>query len=63
MGNKEIRGIKSVSIKYGQAAISQVMKMTEDDIKVNRIAFGVKTNKKDFMRLFYMNLNVYLRSC
>lgn len=63
MGNKEIRGIKAVSIKHGQATISQVMKMTEDDIKVNRIAFGVKTNKKDFMRLFYMNLNVYLRSC
>ncbi|MFR5643197.1 MAG: hypothetical protein ACLTK7_08525 [Clostridium paraputrificum] len=63
MGNKEIRGIKAVLIKHGQDTISEVMKMTEDDIKVNRIAFGVKTNKKDFMRLFYMNLNVYLRSC
>ena len=63
MGNKEIRGIKAVLIKHGQATISEVMKMTEDDIKVNRIAFGVKANKKDFMRLFYMNLNVYLRSC
>lgn len=63
MGNKEIRGIKEVLIKHGQAAISEVMKMTEDDIKVNRIAFGVRTNKKDFMRLFYTNLNKCLRSC
>ena len=34
--------------------------MTEDDIKVNRIAFGVKTNKKDLWSLSYMNLNVLI---
>ncbi|WP_394877809.1 hypothetical protein [Clostridium paraputrificum] len=63
MGNKEVKEIEGLVEEYGKLAISKVMKRTEDDIKVNRIAFGVRTNKKDFMKLFYMNLNKCLRSC
>ena len=63
MGNKEVKEIEGLVEEYGKLAISKVMKRTEDDIKVNRIAFGVRTNKKDFMMLFYMNLNKCLRSC
>ncbi|MGL4107231.1 hypothetical protein [Clostridium sp. LP20] len=63
MGNNQIRAIKAVLIKHGEKVLSRVMTETENDIKVNRIAFGIKTSKQDFMRLFYMNLNVYLKSC
>lgn len=63
MGNKEVKEIEGLVEEYGRVAISKVMTRTEDDIKINRIAFGVRTNKKDFMRLFYINLNECLRSC
>ena len=63
MGKAEIKEIECVLKEYGSKVLNRVMDMTTADIKANRIPFDRRTSSKDFMAIFYMNLNVYLRSC
>lgn len=63
MGKDEIKEIEGVIKEYGSKVLKRVMEMTTADIKANRISFSKRTSSKDFMDIFHMSLNTYLRSC
>lgn len=52
---------KVVECKYGNEVLKDVMKMTDDDIKANRVAFGKRTSSKEYMKIFKRSLSIWER--
>lgn len=52
---------KLVECKYGNEVLKDVMKMTDDDIKANRVAFGKRTSSREYMNIFKRSLNIWER--
>lgn len=50
-----------IEIKYGKDVLKDIMNMTEDDIKANRISFGKKTSSKEYMRIFKRSFKIWQR--
>lgn len=50
-----------VEFKYGNEVLKDVMKMTDDDIKANRVAFGKRTSSKEYMKIFKRSLGIWER--
>lgn len=50
-----------IEIKYGKTVLKDIINMTEDDIKANRIAFGKRTSSKEYMRIFKRSFKIWQR--
>lgn len=52
---------KLVECKYGKQVLKDIVEMTEDDIKFNRVAFGKRTSSIEYMKIFKRSLNIWER--